>query len=53
MRFVFGKRAFMGYFTPPDGGTGWFSNLPHEELLTMTETRKVPVADWLRQLGPP
>jgi 2-polyprenyl-6-methoxyphenol hydroxylase-like FAD-dependent oxidoreductase len=50
MHFVFGKRAFLGYFTPPDGGTGWFSNLPREEPLTMAQARAVPAAEWLRQL---
>jgi 2-polyprenyl-6-methoxyphenol hydroxylase-like FAD-dependent oxidoreductase len=50
MHFVFGKRAFLGYFTAPDGGTGWFSNLPREEPLTMAQARDIPAADWLHQL---
>ncbi len=50
MHFVFGKNAFLGHWREPDGGTGWFSNLPHEEPLTATQARAVPAADWLRQL---
>jgi 2-polyprenyl-6-methoxyphenol hydroxylase-like FAD-dependent oxidoreductase len=50
MYFVFGKRGFMGHWSPPGGGTGWFSNLPHPEPLTMTEARQIPTADWLRRL---
>ena len=50
MHFVFGKQAFLGYFTPPGGGTGWFSNLPHGEPLTMAQARERPAADWLEQL---
>jgi 2-polyprenyl-6-methoxyphenol hydroxylase-like FAD-dependent oxidoreductase len=50
MHFVFGKRAFMGHWSPPGGGTAWFSNLPHPEPLTMAEARKVPSLDWLRRL---
>jgi 2-polyprenyl-6-methoxyphenol hydroxylase-like FAD-dependent oxidoreductase len=50
MYFVFGKRAFLGHWSPPEGGTAWFSNLPHAEPLTMAEARRVPTADWLRWL---
>jgi 2-polyprenyl-6-methoxyphenol hydroxylase-like FAD-dependent oxidoreductase len=50
MNFIFGKRAFLGYWTPPEGGTAWFSNLPHAEPLTLAQAREVPAADWLRQL---
>jgi 2-polyprenyl-6-methoxyphenol hydroxylase-like FAD-dependent oxidoreductase len=50
MYFVFGKRAFMGHWSPPGGGTAWFSNLPHAEPLTMGEAREVPTGDWLRRL---
>jgi 2-polyprenyl-6-methoxyphenol hydroxylase-like FAD-dependent oxidoreductase len=50
MHFVFGSRAFLGHFTPLDGGTGWFSNLPHSEPLTMAQAREIPGADWLRKL---
>lgn len=50
IHFVFGKRAFMGHWSPPGGGTAWFSNLPHPDPLTMAEARRTPTADWLRVL---
>ena len=50
MHFVFGKRAFLGYWTVPDGRIMWFSNLPRKEPMTMTQAREVPTADWLRVL---
>ena len=50
MHFVFGKRAFLGYWTQPDGRTLWFGNLPHKAPMTMSEAREVPAADWLRRL---
>jgi len=50
MHFAFGKRAFFGYWTLPDGRTGWFSNLPHEKPVPIAEARRVPNGDWLRQL---
>jgi 2-polyprenyl-6-methoxyphenol hydroxylase-like FAD-dependent oxidoreductase len=48
--FVFGKRAFLGYWAQPDGSTAWFSNLPHETPMTLAQAREVPAADWLRTL---
>jgi 2-polyprenyl-6-methoxyphenol hydroxylase-like FAD-dependent oxidoreductase len=50
MYFAFGKRAFFGYWTAPDGGTMWFANLPREVPMTMAEARAVPVAHWLNVL---
>ena len=50
MHFVYGKEAFFGYWTLPDGRTGWFSNLPHEKPLPMAEARRVPADEWMRQL---
>jgi 2-polyprenyl-6-methoxyphenol hydroxylase-like FAD-dependent oxidoreductase len=50
MYFVFGKRAFLGYWAQPDGRTAWFGNLPHEKPMTVAQARAVPAADWLRQL---
>jgi 2-polyprenyl-6-methoxyphenol hydroxylase-like FAD-dependent oxidoreductase len=50
MHFVFGRRAFLGYWTQPDGRIPWFSNLPHREPLTIAEARAVPAAEWLRRL---
>lgn len=48
--FAFGKRAFLGYWLQPDGRTAWFSNLPHDEPMTLTRAREVPADDWLRRL---
>jgi 2-polyprenyl-6-methoxyphenol hydroxylase-like FAD-dependent oxidoreductase len=48
--FVFGKRAFLGYWAQPDGRTAWFGNLPHEQPMTVAQAREVPAAEWLRRL---
>ena len=50
MYFVFGKRAFLGYWVPPDGGTAWFSNLPWKQPMTQAQARETPADEWLRQL---
>jgi 2-polyprenyl-6-methoxyphenol hydroxylase-like FAD-dependent oxidoreductase len=50
MYFVFGKRAFLGYWAPPEGGTAWFSNLPYSEPMTQAEARDVPAGEWLERL---
>jgi 2-polyprenyl-6-methoxyphenol hydroxylase-like FAD-dependent oxidoreductase len=50
MYFVFGKRAFLGYWAQPDGRTAWFGNLPHEQPMTVAQAREVPAAEWLRRL---
>jgi 2-polyprenyl-6-methoxyphenol hydroxylase-like FAD-dependent oxidoreductase len=50
MHFVFGKRAFLGYWKDPDGGAVWFGNLPRDEPMTATQARAIPAADWLRLL---
>lgn len=50
MHFVFGRQAFLGYWTQPDGRVLWFGNLPHKEPLTMSEARQVPAGEWLRRL---
>jgi 2-polyprenyl-6-methoxyphenol hydroxylase-like FAD-dependent oxidoreductase len=50
MHFVFGKRAFLGYWKGLDGRIMWFSNLPHPAPMTMAQARAVPAAEWLRQL---
>jgi len=50
MHFAFGKRAFFGYWTQPDGSTALFSNLPHASPMTLAEVRQVPAAEWLRRL---
>lgn len=48
--FVFGRRAFLGYWVQPDGRTPWFGNLPHEKPMTLTQAREVPASEWLRRL---
>jgi 2-polyprenyl-6-methoxyphenol hydroxylase-like FAD-dependent oxidoreductase len=50
MHFVFGKRAFLGHWTQPDGVTVWFSNLPYPEPLTMAQARAVGQEEWMRRL---
>jgi 2-polyprenyl-6-methoxyphenol hydroxylase-like FAD-dependent oxidoreductase len=50
MHFAFGKRAFFGYWTQPDGSTALFSNLPHVQPMTLAEVRQVSAAEWLRRL---
>jgi len=49
MYFVFGKRAFMGYWRRPDGVV-WFSNLPREQPLYAAEAREIPASVWLDEL---
>jgi 2-polyprenyl-6-methoxyphenol hydroxylase-like FAD-dependent oxidoreductase len=48
--FVFGRRAFLGYWVQRDGRTAWFGNLPHDQPMTPAQAREVPAADWLRRL---
>jgi 2-polyprenyl-6-methoxyphenol hydroxylase-like FAD-dependent oxidoreductase len=48
--FMFGKRAFLGYWALPDGTTAWFSNLPHAQPMTLREARERPTAHWLEVL---
>jgi 2-polyprenyl-6-methoxyphenol hydroxylase-like FAD-dependent oxidoreductase len=48
--FVFGRRAFLGYWLEPDGRTAWFGNLPEQTPMTSADARAVPAADWLCRL---
>jgi len=48
--FVFGRRAFLGYWIQPDGRTSWFGNLPHQPRMTSAQAREVPAEEWLRRL---
>jgi 2-polyprenyl-6-methoxyphenol hydroxylase-like FAD-dependent oxidoreductase len=50
MHFVFGKKAFLGYWADTQGGITWFCNLPHAEPMTIAEARTVPRADWWQVL---
>ncbi|MFI6318360.1 FAD-dependent oxidoreductase [Nonomuraea sp. NPDC050556] len=49
MHFAFGK-AFIGYWSLPDGRTGWFTNLPHAEALSYQRARAIPGEEWLDTL---
>ncbi|MFI7630970.1 FAD-dependent oxidoreductase [Microbispora rosea] len=50
MHYVFGRRAFLGHWTGPDGRTVWFGNLPRPEPMTAAQAREVPAAEWLEVL---
>lgn len=50
MYFALGKRAFLGYWTQPDGRVAWFANLPSESPLNFAAARRTPASDWLKQL---
>jgi 2-polyprenyl-6-methoxyphenol hydroxylase-like FAD-dependent oxidoreductase len=50
MSFVFGRRAFLGYWPEPGGRTAWFGNLPHDTPMTTAEARAVPAEAWLERL---
>lgn len=50
MYFVFGRRAFLGYWNQPDGRTGWFSNLPDDTPMTIAQARESSAENWLRRL---
>jgi 2-polyprenyl-6-methoxyphenol hydroxylase-like FAD-dependent oxidoreductase len=50
IHFVFGKRAFLGYWAQEDGRTAWFSNLPCGEPMTAAQAREVSNDEWIRRL---
>jgi 2-polyprenyl-6-methoxyphenol hydroxylase-like FAD-dependent oxidoreductase len=50
INFVFGKRAFLGYWLQPNGRVAWFSNLPWKGFLSTAEARSVPADEWLIRL---
>lgn len=50
MTFVFGKHAFLGYWSELDKGICWFGSLPHDVPLSMTEVREIPASRWLDRL---
>jgi 2-polyprenyl-6-methoxyphenol hydroxylase-like FAD-dependent oxidoreductase len=51
MYFVFGGRAFLGYWVQPDGRTSWFANLPHEQPMNLRDARAISADDWLAKLS--
>ncbi|GAA2790519.1 FAD-dependent monooxygenase [Kitasatospora paracochleata] len=50
MHFANGRRAFFGWWTVPEGGTAWFSNLPHRATLTAAEAAATSAEQWLARL---
>lgn len=50
MYFVFGKKAFFGYWVQPDGRTAWFANVPDKRPMTYAKANEIPAAQWLREL---
>jgi 2-polyprenyl-6-methoxyphenol hydroxylase-like FAD-dependent oxidoreductase len=48
--FVFGRRAFLGYWVQPDGTTAWFANIPDARPMTVAEARAVAPGQWLARL---
>lgn len=50
MNFVFGKRAFFGYWPDADQGVCWFGSLPHDVPLSTADVRKLPVSHWMNRL---
>lgn len=47
---IFGKRAFFGYATAPDGDTWWFANLPRHAEPARGELEATSAQDWKREL---
>jgi 2-polyprenyl-6-methoxyphenol hydroxylase-like FAD-dependent oxidoreductase len=50
IHFMFGRRAFLGYWLQPNGRAAWFSNLPYKGYLSTTQARAVPPETWLERL---
>jgi 2-polyprenyl-6-methoxyphenol hydroxylase-like FAD-dependent oxidoreductase len=48
--FMFGRRAFLGYWAQPDGTTAWFANLPHPQPMTLSQARERSASQWLEVL---
>jgi 2-polyprenyl-6-methoxyphenol hydroxylase-like FAD-dependent oxidoreductase len=48
--FAFGKRAFLGYWSQPDGTTAWFGNIPHAEPMTSAQARETSDEEWTARL---
>lgn len=49
-RMVFGKRAFFGYTTTPEGDTWWFANPPKKDPYTREELAGMDTAAWKASL---
>ncbi|TCB92151.1 FAD-dependent monooxygenase [Micromonospora zingiberis] len=50
MYFVFGSRAFFGYWVQPDGRTAWFANVPDPRPTSWAEANRTPPQQWLHRL---
>ena len=48
--FIFGKRAFFGYFVKPGGEVWWFSNLAYAGEPRRAELAAIPHAVWQQKL---
>ena len=50
MYFVFGARAFFGYWVQPDGRTAWFANVPEPRVMTYAEANRTAPEVWMQRL---
>jgi 2-polyprenyl-6-methoxyphenol hydroxylase-like FAD-dependent oxidoreductase len=50
MYFVFGKKAFFGYWVQPDGRTAWFANVPDKQHISFREANKTSREAWMQRL---
>jgi 2-polyprenyl-6-methoxyphenol hydroxylase-like FAD-dependent oxidoreductase len=48
--FIFGKRAFFGYFVKPSGEIYWFNNMAYPGTPRRSELEAIPAAEWQRRL---
>ncbi|MEO7909250.1 MAG: NAD(P)/FAD-dependent oxidoreductase [Roseiflexaceae bacterium] len=48
--FIFGKRAFFGYFVKPSGEIYWFNNMAYPGTPRRSEMEAIPSAEWQRRL---
>jgi 2-polyprenyl-6-methoxyphenol hydroxylase-like FAD-dependent oxidoreductase len=48
--FIFGKRAFFGYFVKPSGEIYWFNNMAYPGAPRRSELEAIPHAEWQRRL---
>jgi 2-polyprenyl-6-methoxyphenol hydroxylase-like FAD-dependent oxidoreductase len=48
--FIFGKRAFFGYFVKPSGEIYWFNNMAYPGTPRRSELETIPSEEWQRRL---
>ncbi|MEP7190884.1 MAG: NAD(P)/FAD-dependent oxidoreductase, partial [Roseiflexaceae bacterium] len=48
--FIFGKRAFFGYFVKPSGEIYWFNNMAYPGTPRRSELEAIPSLEWQRRL---